>query len=171
MNQRPTRRPQRPSQNRTNSPRQGQRGPDKKIRAAYLTAASFLICFIVVFGFLIRGKINKMIGAEESNGPIDFEEFPYHTLPEEETEPAVTTEPDDDWELPTVPPTTQAPATTTTQPVITVVPATTTAATTSPTEPSTTSAESSETEPVTEPPATEETTTQATEPPGEDDNG
>ncbi len=83
---------------------------EKKLRSVYLGLTALSLVFIILFAFLIRGKLARMIGADEPGERPEYEEFPYHTLPDwEEDETDQTLDPEE-FEISGLPPIPVVPA-------------------------------------------------------------
>ncbi len=83
---------------------------EKKLRSVYLGLIALSLVFIILFAFLIRGKLARMIGADEPGERPEYEEFPYHTLPDwEEDETDQTLDPEE-FEISGLPPLPVVPA-------------------------------------------------------------
>ena len=83
---------------------------EKKLRSVYLGLIALSLVFIILFAFLIRGKLARMIGADEPGERPEYEEFPYHTLPDwEEDETGQTLDPEE-FEISGLPPIPVVPA-------------------------------------------------------------
>ena len=156
---RTSRNPIRPSRQQ----RQAQ-ATERKFRTVYLSIVSISIVLIVVFGFLVRGKIGHMLGQDDPGNGTDFEVFPYHSLPSSEgtgyeTEPTESTaEPWTDTWVPTdVPPV----------PVVTTPPSTSPSETSTSTTETTTTDENAPTEPTSDEDTTAPTDTEPTTAGGE----
>lgn len=136
---------------------------ERRFRTVYLSIVSISIVLIVVFGFLVRGKIGHMLGQDDPGNGTDFEVFPYHSLPSSEgtgheTKPTENSE--DPW-ADTWVPTDVPPA-----PVVTTPPSTSPSETSTSTTETTSTDENDPTEPtsdedITAPTDTEPTTTSA----------
>ncbi|NLA81933.1 MAG: hypothetical protein GX849_03775 [Clostridiaceae bacterium] len=53
---------------------------EKRFRKIYLSLVAILLAFILVFSFMIRGKIRGILGQGEPTEPAEFDVFPYHSL-------------------------------------------------------------------------------------------
>ena len=53
---------------------------EKRFRKIYLSLVGILLAFILVFSFMIRGKIRGILGQGQPTEPAEFDVFPYHSL-------------------------------------------------------------------------------------------
>ncbi len=104
------------------NPRPGQASGSSRVLARfqkiYLSILAITLIFIIVFSFLIKGRINQILGMNEENGRPDYQVFPYHTLmtddgaeeTEEEIDPEETWPDAEDYDLGDMPPVPRVPA-------------------------------------------------------------
>jgi hypothetical protein len=52
-----------------------------RFKIVYLSAVGLALIFIIVFAFLIKGRISQILGTNETGDRPDYEIFPYHSLP------------------------------------------------------------------------------------------
>ena len=86
-----------------------------RFQAIYLSVVVLTLIFIIIFSFLIKGRINQILGMNTENGRPDFEIFAYHSVgtteEEEDEEDSDEDWPDaDDYDLGDLPPVPRVPA-------------------------------------------------------------
>ncbi|NLA95279.1 MAG: hypothetical protein GX838_00325 [Clostridiaceae bacterium] len=89
-----------------------------RFQSIYLSILAITLIFIIVFSFLIKGRINQILGMNEESGRPDYDIFPYHTLmtnddaeeTEEEIDPDETWPDAEDYDLGNLPPVPRVPA-------------------------------------------------------------
>jgi len=104
------------------NPRPGQASGSSRVLARfqkiYLSILAITLIFIVVFAFLIKGRINQILGMNEESGRPEYQIFSYHTLmtndeaeeTEEEIDPEGTWPDAEDYDLGGLPPVPRVPA-------------------------------------------------------------
>lgn len=104
------------------NPRPGQASGSSRVLARfqkiYLSILAITLIFIVVFAFLIKGRINQILGMNEGSGRPEYQIFSYHTLmtddeaeeTEEEIDPDGTWPDAEDYDLGDLPPVPRVPA-------------------------------------------------------------
>lgn len=89
-----------------------------RFQAVYLSVVAIVLIFIIVFSFLIKGRINQILGMGMESGRPDYDVFPYHTMmtndrieeTEEEEDPDATWPDADDYDMGDLPPIPRVPA-------------------------------------------------------------
>ena len=135
---------------------------NKRLKRIYLALAGLMIVFIVLFSFLIKGRINHILGMSNDDRRPDYEVFPYHSFQaqahEEEDDPDGTWPDLEDEEMGNLPPVPGVPAPPAQVPGAVTQATTTSESLTENSIETVTTTESPETESTIEPPAEQDVT-------------